>query len=461
MIRDAATLRAVREFPVAGTVAALTPAGRLVAFGRRDGSVRLLDLRTGEQVTAEGRHEGSVTAMRFSADGRRLVTAGRDERLIVWDTMRRAAVETLQARGRGLVFDLAVTADGRSAYSVGRDATVVAWDLDGARRLERPLRAAGGSPAPRSLTVAANGSRLAIVDTRGSIDLFDGRTLRPAGSIRIDRGRAAGAALAPDGRMLAALMADGWLGFWDIRTRRQLEPLEPAHGEGTWGLSFSADGRWLATGAGDGIVRLWDARRRTAVESTVRRVVDLSLSNDGTVLAATLREDNFSGGLELYSVPELELIRTLRVPVGTLGRFSADGRSLIYGDRAGRVWTFDTQTWKPRGRPLSGLVPLLEADVSADGRLLATTSEDGTARLWDIASGRPIGGPLPGGSGDVVGAAFVGEGSRLAVVHEGGGYVWDVRPSSWKRHACAVAGRTLTRDEWENALPQREYAPAC
>ena len=63
--------------------------------------------------------------------------------------------------------------------------------------------------------------------------------------------------------------------------------------------------------------------------------------------------------------------------------------------------------------------------------------------------------------GDALGAAFVGGGSRVVVVHRDGGYVWDLRPSSWERHACAVAGRTLTRAEWENTLPQREYAPAC
>ena len=461
VIRDAGTMRAVREFPVAGPVAALSPARRVIAFGSRDGSVRLLDLRTGEHVTADGRHEGPVTAIRFSPDGRRLVTAGRDERLIVWDTIQRAAVEALEARGRGLVANLAISPDGNTAYSVGRDGTALAWDLDGARRLERPLRATGRSLAPRSLTVAANGSSLAMINAHGSVDLFDGRTLRSSGRIRIGGRRPGAAALAPDGRTLAATTADGWLGFWDVRTRRPLTALEPAHADGASALSFSADGRWLASGAGDNFVRLWDARRGTSVESLVRNLADLSLSNDGMVLAATLFEENFNGGLELYSVPDLKLIKTVRAPVGTVGRFSDDGRSLIYGDRAGRVWTFDTRTWRPRGRPLLAHVPLLTADLSPDGRLLATTSIDGTAQLWDVTSGRPIGGPLTAGSGDVVGTGFTRGARELAVMHERGGYVWDVRPSAWERHACAVAGRTLSRAEWEDALPQREYAPAC
>ena len=87
VVRDAVTLRRVRRFGFAGPVAAMSRSARMVAFGSRSGSVRLLDLRSGALRTAAGGHDGSVTAIGFSADGRRLVTAGRDERLIVWDAL--------------------------------------------------------------------------------------------------------------------------------------------------------------------------------------------------------------------------------------------------------------------------------------------------------------------------------------------------------------------------------------
>ena len=183
-------------------------------------------------------------------------------------------------------------------------------------------------------------------------------------------------------------------------------------------------------------------------------MADLSLSPDGKTLAATHLNQNFNGGLEIRSVPRLELIRTVAVPIGTVGRFTHDGRSLIYGDRDGRVYTLDTRTWKPRGRPIAAHGSILTADLSPDGRLLATTSTDGTGRLWDLASGRPIGATLSGSSGDPIGAAFIRRGTHLAVVHDHGGVVG----TSARSHGLATRARSpdarSRRSEWATALPQ-------
>jgi hypothetical protein len=41
----------------------------------------------------------------------------------------------------------------------------------------------------------------------------------------------------------------------------------------------------------------------------------------------------------------------------------------------------------------------------------------------------------------------------------GDAFRWDVRLETWRRRACAVAGRELTRDEWARFAPDRPYAP--
>jgi WD40 repeat protein len=145
-----------------------------------------------------------------------------------------------------------------------------------------------------------------------------------------------------------------------------------------------------------------------------------------------------------------------------VGRFSADGRTLVYGDAQGRVWLYDTRTWTPRERvPAAAPVPVESAELSPDGRLLAITWTDGTARLWDVTARRPVGGTAINTGGNWIRAAFTGDGRRLVLATGLGGTVWDVRPAAWARHACAVAGRNLTRAEWRAVLPGRDYAPAC
>jgi hypothetical protein len=69
----------------------------------------------------------------------------------------------------------------------------------------------------------------------------------------------------------------------------------------------------------------------------------------------------------------------------------------------------------------------------------------------------------PPGTGNVNAVAFFTPDAKhvLAVFANGRGYRWDVRPSSWESLACTVAGRRLTRSDWEDARPGREYAPAC
>ena len=111
--------------------------------------------------------------------------------------------------------------------------------------------------------------------------------------------------------------------------------------------------------------------------------------------------------------------------------------------------------------PAVGVRGRATADLSPDSRLLATTSADAAGRLWDVASGRAIGDDLRDAPGTLVGGGFVDQGRKLAVVHDRGGYVWDVRVATWARHACAIAGRVLTRAEWTEALPGRSYAPMC
>jgi tetratricopeptide (TPR) repeat protein len=73
---------------------------------------------------------------------------------------------------------------------------------------------------------------------------------------------------------------------------------------------------------------------------------------------------------------------------------SPDGKTILTGawDRTARLW--DVATGKPIGPPLLHWTAVGSVTFSPDGQTLLTGSFDKTARLWDAQTGRPIGQPL-------------------------------------------------------------------
>ena len=483
IVRDAHTLRPVAHERAWGLTwaSAVSPDGQVAALARDDGSLRFLDLRTGSSRTPSVRHDGSLQSAGFSADGHTLVTGGDDEKVIVWDVRRGQPRATFQSHGR--IAGVALSPDARTAYSASLDGTVTVWDVAGSRRLGRLFAATSrfkvgttiseSGIAPRNsgaynVATTPDGATLAVEQPDGFVNLIDARTLQLQGRIRATSGfPALGVAFAPDGRTLAITAHHGRLRFWDARTRTPLS--RTFRGDDPraswWSPRFSHDGRWLVTGGNDAVVRLWDARRHVPVRKLQLPQMpgDMALRPDGRVLVVPSSWGPGQGSVEILAMPSLKRVARISIKYARIARFSSHGRLLILGDGDGRAQLYDGRTFRPLGRPLLGHAGyVVTADFSPDGRTVATSSADGTIRLWDTASSRLIGTPLPGVPNVLVGVAFIRGGTHIAAVYDSGqGYVWDVRPSSWARYACAVAGRALTRTEWDEALPGRQYAPAC
>ena len=159
---------------------AISPDGRTLAAGGQDGSLHLLDLRTGDARTASGRHSAPVNrGIVFTRDGRRAITPGDDGAVIVWNVRSGAAEETLTGHG-GPVHALAVSDDGTTLYSAGADGSVIIWDLGGARRLARPFNAGPGSQGFPRYAVSGDSRLIAHGGAAGQVAIVDARTLRLA-----------------------------------------------------------------------------------------------------------------------------------------------------------------------------------------------------------------------------------------------------------------------------------------
>jgi DNA-binding SARP family transcriptional activator/WD40 repeat protein len=464
---DTADLRVIARHPAGGSAVALHPDEDLLAVGAADGSVRFVELPSGRVHPLAGKHAAQVSAMKFSADGRTLVSGDSNGGLIAWDVEHRVLRERLEGHAAE-VSTVVTTPDGRAAISAGsNDGKVAFWDLDDSRRLVRgvPLasRFVADESTPRGVAVSPDDRTLAVTHEHGTVELLDTSTLEPRAVLEAFDEIALATDFSPDGRLLAVAGDKGELGLWDARTLAPVRRLEGLRG---WiqALAFSPDGRLVAAGDNSGDnprVLIWDVGggRRTAFESDFPPS-QLTFSPDGRLLAGAGRER----GVEVRDVASGRLVGKPRLDeMARSVAFSPDGRLLFVGLYDGTGMFFSTEDWKPAGPGIRGHGQrILNSRFTPDGRTLATSSADGTVQLWDVASRRSIGAPLVVERDVFVASVLSRDGSYLYALPTGTeGTRLTLAPRLWRDLACAIAGRELTRREWEEVLPDRPYREVC
>ncbi len=144
--------------------------------------------------------------------------------------------------------------------------------------------------------------------------------------------------------------------------------------------------------------------------------------------------------------------------------FSPDGRYLLTTQLNGELVLRDGDTFAPIrtfvGDGNTGSFFNFYA-FSDDSRYVLTTTDD-RARLWDVATGTLIGGPVGQSSPLVFPAPVWGKQLRFLTANEEWIEVWKFDTDSWRTIACRAAGRNLTQAEWKRYGPQDQpYRKTC
>ncbi len=238
-IWDVATGKLRRSVTIGGDTvfgASLSPDSSRIAVGCTDNTVRIVDGASGRELFKIGNHENWVLGTIFGADGKRIVSVGRD----------RAAKLT--------------------------DATTGAF-LENVNLLRGELAAVARHPTKEIVVVGGEDRTpyIYMMDRPKNMKIADDTTLIR----KLERQDGAIAALAwsPDGAHIAVAGASPEITIYDAESGRRVAACK-GHKAGIYTVAFSPDGQMLATGGFDGQVRLY----RVATGELARAFIPVPIS---------------------------------------------------------------------------------------------------------------------------------------------------------------------------------------
>ena len=357
---------------------AFSPDGMRIVSMLGDGTVRLWNGETGEELVTLPGHVGWVAALAFSPDGKHIVSGSNDGTLHLWDTETARELAALKGHTRG-VSACAYSPEGTRIVSGSHDSTLYLWDGQSGDKIAALQGHTSGAVACR---FSRDGSRI-LSAGYDSFRLWDGKT---GEELTVSRGHTdlvGPCVFSPDGTR--AVSGDlNMPSLWDVENSREIAVLR-GHNATVLACAVSPDGTRIATGSHDAF-RLWDGETGQEIailEGHTQGVWTCAFSPDGTRLVS-----GGGDGLRLWDVKtgeEIPVLRDCTEQVRSCA-FSADGTLVVSGSEDGTVRLCD-------GESLEKVVVfeghnggVLTCAFSPDGTRVASGSNDRTLRLWNVES---------------------------------------------------------------------------
>jgi WD40 repeat protein len=394
------------------------PSKATVAVSTQVGSVIVVNVATGEIEKELSAGVGRVSSVDFSPNGKYLAASLLSGEVTVWQVnnnyevwKQKASVDKLK------VFSIRFAKDS-AALAIGDAKRLLLWGFE-SEGFETKDTVHGSA-----IGVLPFGNHWLVGWNERWISAYDGqgKAMDPAS------GPIMAAAVSPDGTAIAASARQlEKTQLWKLVG--QISPLT-LKGNGQWDTAtcFSLDGRMVFTGGGNWVTKVWDiqkAQQITSFKGHTNWISSVDSASDGKRICSSAG-DSTSRIWEIQTGKEILVVRGHKGPIVS-SRFSPDASKLLTAGRDGYSKVWDSKTGSllleiPKSnkpvlaaafRPFSdelastdGSVVNLHSntgdvrrslvghmkdvedlDFNLDGSLVATSSQDGSVRIWNASTG--------------------------------------------------------------------------
>jgi len=422
--------------------AAFGPNGRLLATAGKDGTARLWDTTTYHELAQLRGHEGWVTKVTFRPDGRQVLTASKDGSARLWDADTYQQLARFQGH-KGEIWSAAFSPDGQTLITAGDDGFVVIWNATDQREL---VRLRGDSGRLWSVAFSPDGRQFVTSGEDGTARIWDVGSHRQLAKLEGHSGWVWSAAFSPDGRRVVTAGQDRTVRIWSTDTHHEVLRLE-GHSAFARSASFSPDGLWVITTSDDGTARLWDVANPRILQGPPEVLWSAAFSPDG-LRVITIGDDHTA---LIWDATMYRQLAKLEGHTGVLrnGLFSRDGQRLVTAGSDGTARLWDARNYQELAQFRGHIGGLLSADFSPDGYRLVTAGQDGTIRIWDAVTRRQLA-QCQSQAKEIWSATFNPDGRRIVTASPDGARIWDVATckelAKLEGHSGAVNDATFNPD---------------
>jgi WD40 repeat protein len=438
----------VRELTEAvGSIAtvAISPNNLISAAAGESGTIKFWNLNDGvDRLTISG-HDQPINDLAFHADNARIASAGSDGTIRIW----RLPVAPIAITGHTAdVVSVSASSTGQMFASASTDKSVRIWNPTNGQA----IRTLAGHQQPLTHVVfRVDGAQLASSDAAGEIRLWNSADGVTQGVLGAHVGQLKGIAYNRSGDRLATVGADGCLKIWklpllpakslaghaeavtavaltsDSKTviaagiDKTIRVYDPATGQQTRvfadvpdaiaSLAISSNDALTVAGANNGVVKLWNTADGTPWKGVPLEAADAKatdpkapvaaselLGHDGAVVdvvfdraSKQIASAGADGTVRVWRLPTAaKEIRDAAGP-STLFVVSPDGKmSAASGVLQLRPAIFirDLASGKILRTLLGHEAAITSIAFSPDGKRLASSSADKTARVWDLSDSK-------------------------------------------------------------------------